>query len=712
MKTTGLIKHLHQPIAALLAVLILLVCASSSYAQKIGARPLTHQEIHDYGLPEGTAPSGGLFTVGVGESVYLEVLVDKGTVVNSVQWSVAPVEYYDFGIADSSAGIMASPLPADMPIYSPGDREVFDAYGRALFVPDAQGKYTIQAIVTTAEGAETVQAAVIAANYVGIGTMGGATPRWPQCGACHEEQAVNYMATGHATFFERAVDGLASSHYSENCIDCHVLGGVEPDAVNGNFFNAADAAGWSFPAVLEPGNWDAMPASVQAMANVQCEHCHGAGNLHRGIEEGISVSLSSGDCGQCHDEEPYHNKNIEWNLSRHAVATRYPTGEGRGSCVPCHSGIGFIEEMDGIADKSTDYEAVVCAACHDPHSAENPAQVRTMADITLTTGFTVTEGGVGKLCVNCHQSRTAGVAAAGTEPSTISTRFGPHHGVQGDLFHGTNLIEYGKVSGRPSGHAYALENSCAGCHMQELASSDPAVQKAGGHTFKITWDNDTPDDASDDVDMVSGCVECHGPMDSFDDMKLADYNFDGKVHSVQAEIHELLETLAMKLPPVGEPTVAIDGKAVYTVAQKNAFWNYITVEEDASMGMHNPRYVAAALRASIEDLGDPFNAIFGGMNVPAGGEWFYSDWFEFYAPTQFEGWIYHVELGYLKPEMRDDGNIWLYDLLTQTWRYTTPELYPIMYVPAEGAWIYYGGLYNSSDRAFYNYATGKWSLSK
>jgi hypothetical protein len=179
---------------------------------------------------------------------------------------------------------------------------------------------------------------------------------------------------------------------------------------------------------------------------------------------------------------------------------------------------------------------------------------------------------------------------------------------------------------------------------------------------------------------------------------------------VQDEIKHLLEALAMKLDPVGEPTVSIDRNAVYTVAQKNALWNYITVEEDKSLGMHNPRYVAAALRASIDDISDPFNAIFGGRNVPAGGEWFYSTWFEFYAPTQWEGWIYHYEHAYLNVEVRDDGNIWLYDQLTKTWRYTTPEIYPVMYVPADGTWIYYGGKYDSTNRAFYDYSTGKWSL--
>jgi hypothetical protein len=210
--------------------------------------------------------------------------------------------------------------------------------------------------------------------------------------------------------------------------------------------------------------------------------------------------------------------------------------------------------------------------------------------------------------------------------------------------------------------------------------------------------------------MVGGCVDCHGEIESFDDFK-RDLNYDGIAEPIQEEVHHLLAALAMYLPPYGEPVYEYDSNHNFTDAEKKALYNYLCAEEDGSFGMHNPTYIASILQASVNDMADPFNAILGGVNVPVGGEWFYSQWFEFYAPTQWEGWIYHYEHGYLKVEAREDGNIWIYDLATKTWRYTTPELYPIMYVPADGTWVYYGGKY-VYDRAFYDFASGKWGMSK
>ena len=279
---------------------------------------------------------------------------------------------------------------------------------------------------------------------------------------------------------------------------------LNQSAENGSFFDVANQVGWTFPEVLEEGNWDAMPTELQAKANIQCEHCHGAGSEHHGIKSAISVSLNAGDCAQCHDDEPYHVKNAQWNLSRHAVATRYPTGERRGSCVRCHSGIGFIETLDGLAEVSTDYEAITCAACHDPHSAENDHQVRTVADVTLENGHVVTEGGTGKLCMNCHKSRRNAVEYV---EGNVSSHYGPHYGIQGDLFNGTNAIEYdGKVKGGASAHLYATENACATCHMQGTSSDDAFNNLAGGHTFKVAWDNDTPDDHHDEQLSTATCT--------------------------------------------------------------------------------------------------------------------------------------------------------------------------------------------------------------
>ena len=56
------------------------------------------------------------------------------------------------------------------------------------------------------------------------------------------------------------------------------------------------------------------------------------------------------------------------------------------------------------------------------------------------------------------------------------------------MLEGVNAVTYGKVI--PSApHANVVSDTCAGCHMQPIATTDPAFTKAGGHTFKMSYTN-------------------------------------------------------------------------------------------------------------------------------------------------------------------------------------------------------------------------------
>lgn len=683
-------------IACTLAVLIL--GSSALQANMIVARPLTPQEIHDNHLPEGTSASGGLTVVGVEEPIYLSVLMEAGTVVNGVTWSV---ESRPISVPTSVADIQETPITPEMPIYSRAMRDDYDVADRKMFVPDADGKYLIQAVVDTDVGPVVLQETVVGAFYVGVGLMGGASPTYPQCALCHTEQAENYMGTGHASFFEEAVDGIKSSHYGSYCMDCHNLGGHAQEADNGNFFNVAEDVGWTFPEVLEPGNWAAMPLELKAKANIQCEHCHGAGSEHHGDLVATDVSLSSGDCGQCHDEEPYHNRNRQWELSAHSKKPY----RARGSCAGCHSAEGFINNNNGEAEEMEVVgEALVCAACHDPHSnmGENH-QLRAYGPVTLENGHVVEEGGNGLMCMQCHKARRN---SSEYVQGTVSSHYGPHYGVQGDILNGTNAIEYGKVMGGPSAHLYVGGDSCVTCHMQSVPRGDPAWNKGGDHTFNMTWDpNETPDDHGDDVPLTGICIDCHGPMDDFD-MPFYDYNLDGKTEGIQTEVHHLMDALAMLLPPYGEPTAMRDSSYPYTDAEKKALFNYMCVYQDHSYGVHNPDYVTGILKASIEDLADPLNSTLGGMNIPVGGKWFYSPWFGFYRPVIQTDWSYHVDLGYLKLSAAGDEIVMYVDRLDK-WYTTSEATWPVMYDVGMGEWIYVVG--DGEDNTwYYSFASGEW----
>ena len=90
---------------------------------------------------------------------------------------------------------------------------------------------------------------------------------------------------------------------------------------------------------------------------------------------------------------------------------------------------------------------------------------------------------------------------------------------------------------------------------------------------------------------LAGCMTCHEDIESFDR------------NGVQTEIEELFEELHGLLVDKGlidEEGSGIQG--TFTSEQAGALWNYKTVEEDQSMGIHNPNYTKFLLETAIEAL--------------------------------------------------------------------------------------------------------------
>jgi hypothetical protein len=373
------------------------------------------------------------------------------------------------------------------------------------------------AIDSSSAGSTNFTKTITGGTYMGVGT----------CALCHSggNIATNkfdpWSQTGHATFFTRAIDGGAGDHYSSSCISCHVLGyETAPGAVNDGFDDIAAQQGWTFPTELTNGNWAALSPELKDVSNIQCENCHGPGSQHAmslGDITKISKDLSAGDCARCHDSEPHHIKSAEWNNSRHAISVE----ETEAGCSRCHSAQGFANYAAGKPAVNTEYEVITCSACHDPHDATNPHQVRKASAVTLMDKkTTITEGGNGLLCMNCHMSRRD--ATNYVEVTAGSSRFGPHHGPQSDMLAGANAMNYGKEI-PSSSHKDVVPEACVTCHMQEVASSSAHSTHAGGHTFTMTWEGSG---TNGPVHMVEACVQCHGEIESFDFAR-QDYDGDG-----------------------------------------------------------------------------------------------------------------------------------------------------------------------------------------
>jgi hypothetical protein len=604
--------------------------ATASVNGQVVLRPLTPTEIAVYGLTNAQF-SAGLSTVALGEPVYLDAMaaaIIAPSNIVSVTWSLTNKPGSSFAVLTNS------PLGTNVPLYKMADRynnsgaPVLQLVGRKFLRPDVVGQYTVLATITVtgtingtnlAPTTTNISTTVTAATYLGINA----------CAACHSGtfQGVpniypTYTNTPHASFFTRAIDGLVSSHYSKNCIVCHTDGyDTNSIANNGGFDDVASQYNWTFPAVLTNGNWASMPAELQGLANIQCENCHGPGSQHMyshgitGNTNAISISYGAGTCSQCHDSLTSYVKSAEWNNSLHAVVTRTPSGANRPACVRCHTAPGFVGYLGNLGKTNgyatnTVYEAITCQTCHDPHDASNPHQLRASTAITLPDGaamVTITNAGAGGFCMNCHQGRNGSVTNSTVQYPTAKytwaggNSFGPHDGPQSEMLEGINAVTYGKVI-PSSAHRFAVADTCVGCHMQAVATNDPAFLQAGGHTFSMTYDVGT-----NTLDKVDVCIQCHGKSLTSFDYPVQDYNGDGVIEGVQTEVQHLLDKLSTLLPNSNN---VVDGLVKTSLpvttnwASKylNGAYNWQFVANDGSKGVHNAPFAVGLLKASIGDL--------------------------------------------------------------------------------------------------------------
>jgi hypothetical protein len=337
---------------------------------------------------------------------------------------------------------------------------------------------------------------------------------------CHtSDQVAGWQETGHAHAWATLQE---SSHAASYCNRCHTVGYV------GEFGNSG---------------YDEAP--IEKFENVQCENCHGPASTHAASMNpaDINVTFEAENCATCH-EGAHHPFYSEWLQSPHNFDAGVHNGvPENGGCQGCHEGVeaakrlsekegyDLSEYYNGAAYGSpprdtTDHPiaGIVCATCHDPHSDENPGQLRTVADVPLVTANgespIITLGGSGKLCMHCHHARR------GPESQIENgyDHFGPHANPQADMmagksaYHGVAPQDF--VWARPV-HLNVV-NSCKTCHlnMAEYVSEEEPAKT--GHTFRPT---------------VEACEPCHGILETFDDIRANDdYDGNGEIEGVQTEV--------------------------------------------------------------------------------------------------------------------------------------------------------------------------------
>ncbi|MFO0757706.1 MAG: carboxypeptidase regulatory-like domain-containing protein [Byssovorax sp.] len=396
------------------------------------------------------------------------------------------------------------------------------------FTPDVVGLYTLT------ESVSGKSMKIYAGTWLGEMTSNSQQ----SCGLCHDnliapDKFTPWKKTKHYSALQRKIDGVYGQSFTEECLQCHTTG-YDKSAQNGGFDDLEASSGWTYPDTLKPGNYDtlAVNGKLGPLAGIQCENCHGPqlgspDSPHANIAniDGIArISYSSDVCASCHQENPYHYKPLQWGESKHAdidLALRFGTVENRpnsGSahCGRCHSAQGYTRyvkqlkagytgqltndskpldsavppanhlatdaELAGFGMTLALVQPQTCQACHDPHDATNPSQLRIYdAVAALPNGQTDIAGmGTGLVCASCHNSRN-GEHTDVASPALTSFS-APHAASQTDAVFGFNAYFVNRYT--PSPHL-AVADTCAGCHYKAVTASNEAAKQTSNHSFAV-----------------------------------------------------------------------------------------------------------------------------------------------------------------------------------------------------------------------------------
>jgi hypothetical protein len=495
--------------------------------------------VQDDGLEIHT--SSGLPNVGVGTTVILSgpdldasgasatvAANENGDPVTDWSWTLAPPSGSSATFLDTGTTSSALQFPK--------------------FIPDVAGLYVVSFNSATGNTGATAiptvkvpgSLSINAAEYAGVGTIGGTSPRNPQCATCHDGSPLSgltdvvseWSGTVHATKFENSMATYAGLAPEPFLWEFHTVG-YDIDAANDGFDDLASENDFTFPEEgLSFSDFASTFPEVAKLANIQCENCHGPGSQHAGDPLRISHSASQfGTCGQCHIQED------EWKNSHHNM-TGVVHGSGayqgfwvtNAGCVRCHNAKGFEAYLDegeeGLGDMSGEagaFPGATCAACHDPHDAANDHQLRLAGNVTMIIDNSTVDAGKAAVCYTCHDGNYAhdevdcDTNADGRADAVCATkdataigywRGGYHYNPQAPILEGkqalADLNGDGTDDFAPTENSFhssasftlagvtgdsslpSENNKCVTCHMAAGPSSEEeGYRHLGGHSFKL-----------------------------------------------------------------------------------------------------------------------------------------------------------------------------------------------------------------------------------
>jgi hypothetical protein len=239
-------------------------------------------------------------------------------------------------------------------------------------------------------------------------------------------------------------------------------------------------------------------------------------------ESGGELAADATQCFACHSDQNLTLVAAEeqWKGSKHAsgdnIDRNHYNAPYYGACERCHTNEGFLTTTVGVEEEYSDFTAIGCFTCHEPHTKGN-LDLRLSSAVTLLDGTTYDKGS-SNLCASCHQSRQD--AREITGDVSLNQRWGPHYSNQADMLMGENGYEYSGYEYDNSAHTNATINGCVDCHMS--ASADYTL---GGHSWGMydeeknlynltgcnteNCHNNSLSDFAYDFDVIRSFIMCH-----------------------------------------------------------------------------------------------------------------------------------------------------------------------------------------------------------
>ncbi|MGE5479140.1 MAG: multiheme c-type cytochrome [Chloroflexota bacterium] len=311
---------------------------------------------------------------------------------------------------------------------------------------------------------------------------------------------------------------------------------------------------------------------------------------------GTNGTNAAEGCTICHNNSTKMlSRQLQWAASLHATGTAFARSTNQ--CAGCHTSDGFRETLMTGADTTggtiMNPTGQNCRTCHFVHRNYDSTdyELTTTAPVKLRINKDyAADVKKGNLCVKCHQPRVPSPMVTLQTTNDIkfnNNRWGPHESVTSGIFFGQGVYRVAGSAPYPDGDQNphkGVQNGCIGCHMGPSYGT-----QAGGHTMKMRYDNE-----GSIVDNVAACnvAGCHSGLKNFD--------LDGvrtKVAADLKELHELLKGRGL----VDEEGLSVPGKTA-TAKEAGIVLNFMLIERDKSLGVHNPRLVKALLTNSIEAL--------------------------------------------------------------------------------------------------------------